>query len=253
MPPQDQAVTTRIAAGIGEIVLNRPARRNALDTAMCVELREAAERMGADGSVRVVIVRGAGPAFCAGADRDERQGMSADAVRARRLKAFAAYDALEGLAVPAIAMVHGACVGSGGEIAAACDFILASDDATFRYPEAVGGTVGATQRLPRRVGLARAKELLFTGRVVSASEAVAWGLVNRVVPASELEAAVLAMARQIADAPAAAIRLTKRCLEHGARLERSAALAAEVLAIEELLNGPDWKAAIAPPAPDEKR
>ncbi len=253
MPPQEKAVTTRAAAGIGEIVLNRPSKRNALDTAMCVELRQAAERLGADGSVKVVVVRGAGPAFCAGADREERQGMSADDVRARRLKAFAAYDALENLAVPAIAMVHGAVVGSGGEIAAACDFIVASDDATFRYPEAVLGTVGATQRLPRRIGLSRAKELLFTGRALSASEAASWGLVNRVVPASELEAAVMAMARQIADAPAAAIRLTKRSLEHGVRLERSAALAAEVLAIEELLEGSGSTAAMAPKAPDETR
>lgn len=250
---EERTVLTRVVDGVGEITLNRPAKRNALDTAMCVELLAAAEAMAKTEAVRAVVVRGNGPAFCAGADREERRGMSADDVRARRLKAFAAYDALERVPAPVIAMVHGAVVGSGGEIAAACDFVIASDTASFRYPEAVGGTVGATQRLPRLVGLARAKELLFTGRVLSAAEAASWGLVNRVVPAAELEATVWELARQIAAAPARAIRLTKRCLDAGAQGDRAAALAAEMLAIEELLGSPDWTPSIAPPPADGEK
>ena len=118
-------------------------------------------RLAADDRVRVVIVRGSGSMFCAGADLKERQNMSADEVRSRRIKGFAAYHAIEALPQPAIAMVRGAAIGSGCEIAAACDFIVAADDASFRYPEIGWGTVGATQRLPRIVGRRIAKELLF--------------------------------------------------------------------------------------------
>lgn len=231
--------------GIGEIVLNRPAQRNALNTAMCVDLLAAALRLEADSSVRVVIVRANGPSFCAGADVKERRGMTPDDVRARRLRAFAAYEAIERLSKPSIAMVQGAVVGSGGEIAASTDFIIASEDATFRYPEAVGGTVGATQRLPRLIGVPRAKEMLFTGRTLSASEAFAWGLVNRVVPSADLESTVRALAAQIAAAPPLAMRLAKRCLDQGSETDRRGALAIELLAIEELLNGDDWRVGLS--------
>lgn len=245
MSQQEPAVLMRVADGIGEIVLNRPDQRNALNTAMCEDLLTAATHLGGDPSVRVVIVRAVGPVFCAGADVKERKVMDRDAVRARRLKAFAAYEALERLPQPAIAMVQGPVVGSGGEIATACDFILASDATTFRYPEAVGGTVGATQRLPRIVGLPRAKELLFTGRTLTAAEAFAWGLVNRVVPAGELESTVRAMAAQIAAVPPDAMRLAKRCLVQGSATDRRGALAVELLAIEELLEGRTWTAGLS--------
>src|SRR6202007_1986505 len=97
--------------------------------------------------VRLVFVRGNGPVFCGGADLNERKGKSEDWVRQRRVKAFTAYAALEALPMPCIALVHGAAIGSGVEIAAACDFIVATPDASFRTPEAQRGTVGATQRL----------------------------------------------------------------------------------------------------------
>jgi enoyl-CoA hydratase len=206
---------------------------------MCDALLDAATSMAADPSVRVVIVRANGPAFCAGADLKERRTMTPEQVRDRRLKAFAAYDALERLPMPSIAMVHGAVIGSGGEIATACDFVIASETATFRYPEAVGGTIGATQRLPRIVGLARAKELLFTGRTLTAAEALAWRLVNHVVPLDALETTTLSIAERVAAAPAASIRLTKRCLDESSAADRRGALAAEIAAIDELLSQAD--------------
>ena len=134
---------------IALVTINRPEARNALNLAMCEALLQAAARAAADESIRVVFIRGNGPVFCAGADVKERQGMSQEEVRARRLKGFAAYGALEALPMPAIAVVQGAALGSGVEIAAACDFIVALPDAVFGTPEALRGTVGATQRLPR--------------------------------------------------------------------------------------------------------
>jgi enoyl-CoA hydratase len=239
MTAPEATVVTRVDGAIGEIVLNRPEARNALNLAMCLELQRAAASLAADPVVRVVILSGNGPAFCAGADIKERRGMSAEQARARRVEAFRAYQAIEAVPQPVIAMVHGPAVGSGGEIAAACDLVVAGASATFRYPEAVGGTVGATQRLPLIVGLPRAKELLFTGRVLPASEAFTWGLVNRVVPDTELERAVRQMAAQIAAAPPETIRLTKRCLDAGVVAERRRAREAELQAIDEWLAHPD--------------
>ena len=114
--------------------------------------------------VRLVFVRGNGPVFCGGADLNERKGKSEEWIRERRMSAFAAYGALESLPMPCVALVHGAAIGSGVEIAAACDFIVATPSATFRTPEAQRGTVGATQRLPRILGKRLAKDLMFTGR-----------------------------------------------------------------------------------------
>lgn len=241
----EQTVLYSVSDGVATLTLNRPDSRNALDSAMCDELLAATQAATVDENVRVVIVRANGPVFCAGADLKERQGMNEDQVRARRLKAFAAYDALERLSMPAIAVVHGAAVGSGCEIAAACDFIVATPEASFRTPEALWGTVGATQRLPRVLGKRLAKDLMFTGRKLSAEEARDAGLVSRLVPAGELDAAVAAIAKTIADAPPASMRLAKRCIDQGVELDPRGALAVELLAIEENLARNNWRAGIA--------
>lgn len=233
------------AGGIATITLNRPESRNALNTAMCEGLLRAAASAAGDESVRLTFVRASGPVFCAGADLKERKGLSEDQVRARRLRAFAAYDALERLPMPAIAVVHGAAVGSGCEIAAACDFIVATPDASFRTPEALWGTVGATQRLPRVLGKRLAKDLMFTGRTLSAAEAQAAGWVSRVVPAEDLDAALAEIAQTVVTAPPTAIRLAKRCIDRGVELDPRGALATELLAIEENLAAGDWRAGIA--------
>ena len=171
--------------------------------------------------------------------------MSEDQVRARRLRAFAAYDALETLEKPCIAVVQGPCYGSGCEIATACDFAIAGQRATFCYPEATRGTVGATQRLPRIVGPRMAKDLMFTGRVVQADEALRLGLVTRVVPDADLERAARDIAAQIASAPPLALRLAKRCIDKVPETDRAGALANELLAIEAMLAGDEWRAGAA--------
>src|SRR5205823_10339855 len=160
-----------VADGEATIALDRPEARNALNLEMCLALLDATERAQTDSTVKMVFVRGNGPVFCGGADLKERQGKSEQWIRERRLKAFAAYEALEALPMPCIALVHGAAIGSGIEIAGACDFIVATPEASFRTPEAQRGTVGATQRLPRILGKRLAKDLMFTGRALSAEEA----------------------------------------------------------------------------------
>ncbi|MDH4095524.1 MAG: enoyl-CoA hydratase/isomerase family protein [Betaproteobacteria bacterium] len=233
-------MTVRVEAGSGvaTLTLDRPASRNALDLAMCEDLRRAAE--GLDASVKLVFVRAAGPVFCAGADLKEREGMSEAQVRERRLKAFAAYAALEALPMPAIAVVEGPAVGSGCEIAAACDFIVATPAASFRIPEALRGTVGATQRLPRILGKRLAKDLMFTGRMLGAEEAERHGLVSRVVAPERLQAALAEIAKTILEAPAGALRLAKRAIDRGVERDPQGALAVELAAIEEQLATGDW-------------
>jgi enoyl-CoA hydratase len=230
---------------VAEIVLNRPQQRNALNATMCNELRALADALRDDSTVHCVVIRANGPAFCAGADLKERQGMGIDDVRARRIKAFAAYDAIEQIGKPCIALVEGPAVGSGGEIAMACDFIVATDAASFRTPEALWGTVGATQRLPRAVGKRLAKDMAFTGRALRAEEALAAGLVSRVVPAAQARDIVRQMAHDISAAPPLAMQLTKRCIDRGVETDQAGALAVELLAIDTLLQSADWNRTIA--------
>jgi len=226
--------------GVATITLDRPASRNALNLAMCEELLAAAQAAAADSSLKLVLVRAIGPVFCAGADLKERQGMNQAQVRARRMKAFAAYSALEALPMPVIAVLEGPAVGSGCEIAVACDFVLATPAASFRVPEAIRGTVGATQRLPRILGKRMAKDLLFTGRTLSAEQAERHGLVSRLVAPEKLAAVVAEISRIIAEAPAQALRLAKRCVDRGVELDPQGALETEIAAIEEQLAFGDW-------------
>jgi enoyl-CoA hydratase len=234
-----------VSAGIATITLDRPESRNAVNRAMCEELIAAASTAAADPDLRLVLLRADGPVFCAGADLKERKGMSADEVRTRRLRAFAAYGALESLPMPAVAVVHGAAIGSGCEIAAACDFIVATPEATFSTPEALWGTVGATQRLPRVLGKRLAKDLMFTGKKLSAEEARIAGLVTRIVPADRLDETLTEIAYSVCKASAAGLRQAKHCIDQGLELDPRGALALELLAIEENLAHDDWRERMA--------
>jgi enoyl-CoA hydratase len=204
---------------------------------MCEALLEVSKEIVGK-EVRVVFVRGNGPVFCGGADLNERKGKSEDWVRARRMRAFAAYAALEALPMPCVALVHGAAIGSGVELAAACDFIVATPDASFRTPEAQRGTVGATQRLPRILGKRLAKDLMFTGRALSAPEALTAGFVARI--AADLEDEKRKIAADIMKAPPRALELAKRTIDRGVELDPKGALHAELEAIEEQLAAGQW-------------
>jgi enoyl-CoA hydratase/carnithine racemase len=239
-----ETVRVTVVDQIGTILLNRPEKRNALNYQMCLDLFSAIGQVGSDEGVRVVLVRGAGPTFCAGGDGKERVGASEVWVRDRRMKAFAAYDALQDCGKPCIAVAHGPVIGSGGEIAAACDFIIASDRASFRYPETVHGSVGAGQRLARTIGKAMAKELLYTGRTIDAAEALRIRLVNRVVPADQLDASVDETVNAIKGNFPLSVELMKRCVDWGTESDLRTGMAYERMAIDRLLATGEWRKGI---------
>jgi enoyl-CoA hydratase len=232
------AVLYTVEDGVATLTLNRPESRNALNLEMCALLLKFCQESSLDEGVKLVLVRANGPVFCAGADLKERQGMGEAQVRERRMKGFAAYAALEALPMPAVAVVHGPAVGSGCEIAGACDFIVATPEASFRTPEAIRGTVGATQRLPRILGKRLAKDMMFTGRTLTAEEARESGLVSRLVV--DVESELERIKKAILDAPQGALRLAKRVIDRGVELDPQGALDEEIRAIEAQLAAGQW-------------
>jgi enoyl-CoA hydratase/carnithine racemase len=238
---EENPVLLERADGVARVTLNRPAQRNAVDLPTCIALRGIFEQLDGDDAVRAVLIAGAGPLFCAGADLKERDGRDMEWVRRRRLAAFATYDAIERCSKPVVALVHGAAIGSGGEIALAADFVIAEEDAYFQFPEPKWGTVGATQRLQRAIGLRSAKELLLTGRKLDAQEAQMRGLVARLAPKGGLEAAGHKAAGAIVAAPALAIRLTKQAMDLGSRTDLANGIRIELAAIDHNLSTDEWR------------
>jgi len=234
------AVLYSAADGVATLTLNRPDSRNALNLEMCDQLIRFCQECISNSEIKLVLVRANGPVFCAGADLKERQGMDEAQVRERRMKGFAAYGALEALPMPVVAVVQGPAVGSGCEIAAACDFIVATPEASFRTPEAIRGTVGATQRLPRILGKRLAKDMMLTGRTLSADEARQAGLVARLVSQPDLEKTLQEIKNEILKAPQQSLRLAKRCIDRGVELDPRGALETEIAAIEEQLANGQW-------------
>ena len=218
-------------AGIYLLTVNRPKALNALNVATLAELSQAIEHVAADRAARVMLVTGAGDrAFVAGADISEMVDKSPDEARAFSEQGMRVMHGLEALPVPVIALVNGFCLGGGCELALACDWILASETAVFGQPEVTLGIppgFGGTQRLPRRIGAARALELLATARQVKAPEALAMGLVNHVHGAAELLDNGMALARAIAAKGPAAVRLVKQAVQRGRNLDLHAACAVE--------------------------
>lgn len=229
---------------IARVVLSRPEARNALNLPMCLALSDAFKAIDRDQAVRAVVLEGQGPVFCAGADLKERKGRDGDWIRRRRLAAFDAYAGIERCSRPVMALVQGQTVGSGGEIAMSCDFIIAAADASFRFPEAHWGTVGATQRLQRVIGRSRAKELLFTGREMPVEEALTLGLVARIVAAGDLKETGRSIAQRIAEAPALSMALTKQAVDLGSRTDLDAGIRIELAAIERVLADSGWKTGV---------
>jgi len=218
-------------AGIYLLTLNRPKALNALNAGTLDEIAAALARVAADETARVLLITGAGEkAFVAGADIAEMQNATIEQAREFSENGARVMHALEALPVPVIALVNGYALGGGCELALACDWILAADTAIFGQPEVNLGILpgfGGTQRLPRRIGPARALELLITARQVKADEAAAIGLANHVVPASQLGAKGLEMARAIASKAPTAVRLAKQAVQRGASLDLFAACALE--------------------------
>lgn len=216
--------------GVRRVTLNRPDQLNALSRALMGELVGAFEAINDDLEVRVAIVRGSGPSFCAGADLFEHFLGDDDAPD---IGFSELWDLLDNLRVPVIAAVHGHAITGGFLLAYSCDLIVASTDTVFRDTHARLGIIptgGESQRLPRRIGLFLARELFFTSRGFTAEEANRAGLVNRLVEPADLEAASIELAEQIADNSPRSVSTIKRLVNvgigtdfgTGLRLERAA-------------------------------
>jgi enoyl-CoA hydratase len=204
---------------VATLTINRPAALNALNSTVLVELDQAVTALSADPSIRAVVLTGAGAkSFVAGADIVEMSGYGPQAARRFASLGHRVLGALEALPIPVIAAVNGFCLGGGCELALACDLIYASDTARFGQPEVNLGLMpgfGGTQRLARRVGAARAAELIYTARQVKADEALRIGLVLDVVPLADLLARVHEMAAGIAAKGPAAVRASKLAIARG--------------------------------------
>ena len=210
-------------SGIAHITVNRPAVRNALNSATMRELKAVFEQAKADDSVRVVILTGAGDkAFVAGADINELAKLSPVEGREYSLAGQAIFDLIESLGKPVIAAVNGYALGGGCELAMACTFRIASDNAVFGQPEVKLGIIpgyGGTQRLSRLVGRGHAAQLLLTGEMIQAAEALRIGLVNQVVPQTELLPAVEGIAKKVIGNAPLAVKFCLDALDRGMQME----------------------------------
>jgi enoyl-CoA hydratase len=201
---------------IAVVLLNRPDALNALSDELMDELVTALEELDRDPGVRCIVLGGGERAFAAGADIGElAQASAVDLYYQRRVERW---DAIRSLWTPLVAAVSGYCLGGGCELAMSCDLIVASETAQFGQPETGLGIIpgaGGTQRLSRLVGPARAKELVWSGRHLRAEEALAIGLVDRVVPDGDLEAEALAWAGSFGQGAVAAMALAKTAIDRG--------------------------------------
>jgi enoyl-CoA hydratase/carnithine racemase len=214
----DRFVTFEVDAdGVGVIRLDRP-KMNALDIAMQDQLKEAAEEATARADVRAVVIWGGEKVFAAGADIKEMQRMGYTDMVERGPALQGSFDAVARIPKPVVAAVTGYALGGGCELALCADIRVAADNAKFGQPEILLGLIpgaGGTQRLARLVGPAKAKDLIFTGRMVDAEEALRIGLADYVVPAEEVFATAHAWAAKLAAGPAYALRAAKEAVDRG--------------------------------------
>lgn len=241
-----QLLDLEVTDGVGILRLQRPPL-NILNRALVTELAQAALEAGRCSEIRAVVIWGDGRHFSAGADVAEFQAMSVPEVHEYGKLLDAAFRGWADLPKVTIAAVNGYALGGGCELALAADFRFASDRATLGLPEVQLGIIpgaGGTQRLPRLVGAARAKEMIFTGRHVKSEEALAIGLVDAVIPAAELLERAVAAAKRYASGPLVALRAAKQLVNRaGGDIE--AGLDLERHAFSMLFGTEDWKTGAA--------
>lgn len=237
-------------AGILTLTLNRPEKRNALNAALIGELNGELDRAELDGAVRVVVIRGAGKDFCAGADLDEllvSASLPPEVNERNALQLGRVFTRIRALPKPVVAVVRGRALAGGAGLATGCDLVLAGEGAQFGYPEIQRGFVPAMVMtiLVRLTGERRAFDLAATGRLLSAREALEAGLVSRVLPEEGFEAAVSAILGQLAGSSASALALIKRLLseQDGKDFAAGIALGARINALARA--HPDFRAAVA--------
>ena len=223
-----QLIEFSVEAGVATITFNRPDKRNAMSDAMRGEFIDALERVAADKAIRALVLTGAGKAFCAGGDiagMEQRLNAPAGEVAFngwhRQQRVHRTQSLLHTMPKPVIAAVNGAASGLGADTALACDFVIAGEWASFTWSYIHRGIVpdgGGMYFLPRRVGLAKAKELIFTGRKVGVEEALALGIADRKTAADTLVADAQAWAAELSRGSATALALAKSILDQSFEL-----------------------------------
>ncbi len=205
---------------IGVITLNRPGKLNAIGPELIKEMNDVLDKIEKDGNIRSVIIRSASEkAFSVGADLTAAAQMAQDRAMAKKFmeSGQALFNRIESFPKPTVAEIHGLCLGGGLEMSMACDIRIASKEAKLGHPEVKLGLIpgwGGTQRLPRIVGVGKAKEMILTGRDFLSDEALEMGLVNKVVPSDELHGEALFMAQSMADNAPIALHLAKDAINH---------------------------------------
>jgi len=227
-----RAITYTTAGGIARITLDRPAQLNAISPELLEDLDRACALVEGDASVRAVTLTAAGRAFCAGADLRAVRELSPDAARWSAFMGLwhRVFDRIEALPVPVIAGVHGLALAGGLELVLVADLVVADEAARLGDQHANFGLVaggGGSQRLPRLIGARRAKELMLLGGWLTAAEALAWGLVNRVAPAGTVTAVVEEIAATLAAGSASANRTVKALVNRAFDAELGEGLALE--------------------------
>jgi methylglutaconyl-CoA hydratase len=246
----NQPVVTSLEQGILSVTLNRAEKRNAINAASVELLHQFLEQADLDANVRVVVLRGAGKDFCAGADLDEllaSADQTPDQNEATAYRLGQIFEQIRSLPKPVLALVQGRALAGGAGLATACDLVLASDTAQMGYPEIQRGFVPAmvATLLQRATGEKIALDLILTGRLLAAEEARVAGLVSRVVPAGELQNEGIALALQLAGSSATALALTKRVFfeQEGKTFAEGIRLGARVNAVAR--STPDFRTSIA--------
>ena len=233
----------RVAEGIGLITLSRPEAANAMSVQLLAELSATLDQVNRDPAVRVVLLTGAGEkAFCAGADLKERQGMSERQVKEIVQLIGATVAKVEALAQPVIAVINGVAVGGGLELALACDLRLAATHAKVGLTETSLGIIpgaGGTQRLPRLIGIEKAKELIYTARHLYAEQAMNYGIVTYVYEGLELREKALQLAAEIAKNAPLALMQAKLAMNQGIEVDLTTGLKIESLAYSALIPTKD--------------
>lgn len=238
--------TVSVENGVAVVTFNRPQVMNALNLQLREEIMALCTDLDSDPEVGVIVFTGAGDkAFCAGADLKERGKRSTEELYAeRRFFRSKWVGAIAGIAKPTIAAINGYCLGGGLEVALQCDLRIASDNARFGLPEVTLGFLpgaGGTQRLPRTVGLQKAKELILTGRHIDAAEAEKLGIVLRVISRAQLMPETLALAAAIARNPRIAVIQAKVAMNASQETMLSGGLQAENEAWLPCLLSDTWK------------
>jgi enoyl-CoA hydratase/carnithine racemase len=245
MLPAMSIVTAQDRGAVRHVVLNRPEKRNAMNDELVLGLRDALLAAAADHDVRCIVVRGEGAMFSSGMDFHSLGALAADPGRLRELRQgiLATWNLCEEMTKPTIAQIHGACIGGAAELALACDLRVMAADALIGVVETRVGLipdVGGSSRLPAVIGLGRAKEMVMASKLIDGTEAERIGLVNRVAPPDDLDAATDKLVEELLACAPLAVGLVKGVMDAAAKPALAATLEQEVTVQELCARSADF-------------